>query len=246
LNDFAVVVPSRHPDIIQPLLDSIEQHHQKIPRVVVVQDRTDFPVPSWCEKIVVHAESFCFSRNVNLGLEAVKPADALILNDDTRIISGNFFQLLADRANAVSNFGIVCPRVKGGTANPYQRVDGPWPYGATYVELRGRKATDPFVPFICTYMKRRMLDEVGNLDENFVCGNFEDVDYCVRAKRADWKVVIFREPIVCHGDGSPGLTRGQNYSLSLSRDPDSMYNSNKNLQYFNKKYGIQGEPECSP
>jgi GT2 family glycosyltransferase len=133
----------------------------------------------------------------------------------------------------------VSPKIKGCAGNDYQMTDGPWPYGATWVELRGRTVESPTLAFVTVYLKRRMLDEIGLLDEGFTAYGFEDTDACLRARQAGWKTVIFREPVIMHGDGSSGNRRGQNWSLSYARNPD--IGSQLNYDYFLRKHGAKRE-----
>jgi hypothetical protein len=233
-NDFAVVVLSKYPDILQPLLESIEQFEDPVPRIIVVQDRNEAELPSWCESVRVYAEPFCFAKNANIGIKQAGKSDVLLANDDVRLIEPNTFQTLAAHANLIPSFGIVSPRIKGCVGNPYQNVDGPWPPGASWLDCRGRTLETPTLAFVCVYIKRRLIDEIGLLDENFVQYGWEDNDLCLRARRADWKTVIFKSPVIQHGDGSAGNHRGRNWSLSYARDGE--LTTSANYQYLLSKY----------
>src|SRR5205085_7739242 len=49
----------------------------------------------------------------------------------------------------------------------------------------------------CMVMPRRVVDEVGVLDEHLFM-YFEEVDFCLRAKKAGWKVFYVPESRVFH------------------------------------------------
>lgn len=44
------------------------------------------------------------------------------------------------------------------------------------------------VAFWCTYIKREVIEKIGLLDERFLIGECEDVDYCIRALDAGFKI----------------------------------------------------------
>jgi len=50
-------------------------------------------------------------------------------------------------------------------------------------------ATVPFVTFGGVYIKRKVIDKVGYLDEAIYPWGFEDVDYCLRVRKEGWKVI---------------------------------------------------------
>jgi GT2 family glycosyltransferase len=59
-------------------------------------------------------------------------------------------------------------------------------------------------------MRTRLFGEIGPLDERFSPVQFEDIDYCYRARQAGWRVVYWPEFEMYHFEGmttkhSPGL-----------------------------------------
>ena len=59
------------------------------------------------------------------------------------------------------------------------------------------------VPFVCAFVKRACLDDVGLLDEDFFA-YFEDSDFCLRAGERGWEVASLGDTSVVHL--GPGLT----------------------------------------
>jgi len=45
-----------------------------------------------------------------------------------------------------------------------------------------------YIPFWCVYIKRKVIEKIGLLDEQFLIGEWEDTDYCIRAIEAGFKV----------------------------------------------------------
>ena len=64
----------------------------------------------------------------------------------------------------------------------------------------GRFETE-MLSFFCVAMRRDVLDRVGMLDEDFGLGFYEDDDYCMRARRAGYKLMCAEDVFVYHRGG---------------------------------------------
>jgi GT2 family glycosyltransferase len=79
-------------------------------------------------------------------------------------------------------------------------------------------------------LRRTMLDEIGLLDEGLYT-YFDDVDICLRAKRAGWETWYVVESKVIHlGGASTGVT-----PKSISRRPSYWFEARR--RFFLKNYG---------
>lgn len=56
----------------------------------------------------------------------------------------------------------------------------------------------PRIVGFCMMIRRRCYDKVGYFDEQFGLGNFEDDDYCLRAKQAGFKLLVANDAFVYH------------------------------------------------
>jgi tetratricopeptide (TPR) repeat protein len=74
----------------------------------------------------------------------------------------------------------------------------------------------PRVAFLCTLIKKEVIDKIGGLDERFSPGNFEDDDFCLRAQKAGYKAVIAKDVFI-HHYGSKSFKAGgeQKYAERL-------------------------------
>jgi GT2 family glycosyltransferase/tetratricopeptide (TPR) repeat protein/SAM-dependent methyltransferase len=50
----------------------------------------------------------------------------------------------------------------------------------------------------CLLIRREVLEQVGLLDERFGIGNYEDDDYCRRARDRGWRLVVARDAFIHH------------------------------------------------
>ncbi|MDP8003799.1 MAG: glycosyltransferase family 2 protein [Caldisphaera sp.] len=82
------------------------------------------------------------------------------------------------------------------------------------------------VTFAVALINKKVIKQIGLLDENFHMG-FEDVDYCIRARNAGFKIVY---------DGSIKLVHLEGFSSTNSKSDkikeESFYNWQKNFWYL--------------
>lgn len=192
-------------------------------RIVVVDDGARAKAESWLPdgiSWVDGAKPFIYARNCNLGIAACAPDDVILLNDDALLMTHGGFDALSAAADAFREVGVLSAAVAGVVANPSQR-----PKGAT--ELR---YTDERLSFVCPYIRREVLDLVGQLDHRFVGYGGEDDDMCLRVQQAGMKLATFDGCVVDHSGLLPSTFR------VLKRiDPGSVLG----MKLFFEKHGIK-------
>jgi tetratricopeptide (TPR) repeat protein len=100
----------------------------------------------------------------------------------------------------------------------------------------------PRIAFLCTLIKREVIDKIGGLDERFSPGNYEDDDYCLRAQLAGFKTVIAKDVFIHHyGSKSFKADGGNKYAelLEINKQkfidkwgvtPDELWLQNKSIK----------------
>lgn len=157
-----------------------------------------------------------FAGAVNVGLEAAfarGAAAVLVLNDDAEVDPGLLTDLTAVmRADA--GVGIVAPRIVDATSGEeVSRGERVWLplvcLPRTWLRVRG-SATAPYavgsvlgVAFLVT---RACFERIGGLEESFFA-YYEEVDYCLRARAAGFRVMVAPASRVRH-DGFRGFAGG--------------------------------------
>ena len=81
-------------------------------------------------------------------------------------------------------------------------------------------------------VRYKVLEDIGGLDEGFFL-YFEEVDFCLRARRAGWKVWYVPQSRVVHLEGSSSGIRD-----TQRRRPPYWYDSRR--RYFVKHFGVPG------
>lgn len=179
-------------------------------------------------RLVRSATNSGFSGGHNQGIAAGQAADYLILNSDAELRPGCIATLLAAADGAAPDIGILSPRIvdaaghqevslfrfagplseviRGAATGPVTRILNRWD-----VPLFPPVAPEAvgWASFAAVVLRGRMLDQVGPLDEGYFM-YFEDMDYCLRARRAGWHILPVPDAVVMHEQGGSGdVVEGQ-------------------------------------
>lgn len=198
-------------------LDSLQRlDHPDYEIVVVDNGSTDgsgaaiesrFPTT----KLIRNAENLGFAGGNNVGLRhamAGGASYALLLNNDTEI-APDFLRYMLEAAERDASVGIVGPTIYyHARPNLIWSAGGKidWRRGKTQLVGLNEPETGQFgctpreVEYVtgCTLLaKRAVLEQVGVLDERFFA-YYEEVEWCVRARRAGFKVVHVPNAKVWH------------------------------------------------
>jgi GT2 family glycosyltransferase/glycosyltransferase involved in cell wall biosynthesis len=162
-----------------------------------------------------------FAANVNRGLRATLPErDVIVLNSDVEASLPGWLEGLQYAAYRDSDVGIVGAQLLypdgriqfGGTIrnrdapewfdHRYRFKPGDWgPAAQTSPALA--------VTGACMYVRRELIERVGLLDERYPMA-YEDVDWCLRAWQAGYRVRYFPiARLVHHESATRGTTQGE-------------------------------------
>jgi GT2 family glycosyltransferase len=217
-----IVIPSyRDSELLATLVVSIRKTVPRgMARIIVADDASG---PEYVARlreiggieIVEGTENAGFAANVNRGLRATDPGrDVVVLNSDIEARRG-WLACLQYAASQEDDVGIV------GAQLLYP--DGRIQFGGT---VRNRDAPEWFdhryrfkpegwgpacragpalaVTGACMYVRREVIERVGLLDERYPMA-FEDVDWCLRAWQAGFRVLYFPAALLVHHES---VTRG--------------------------------------
>lgn len=167
-------------------------------------------------------DQISFSAAVNAGLHQATGRFLILLNDDTIVtplwadhLSESFEP--AEKYLQVSPIGIVGPVTNnaGGSqaidCDPYEIEDLPVYAPEHYKKNKSRFLFTGFLSGFCMMIKYECYRAVGDFDNTFLIGGFEDNDYCVRAYKLGWKTAVVQSVFI-HHYGQRSLSRiGQNF-----------------------------------
>lgn len=254
----AIIVPNRnHAEMLAHCLSFLEYANRFCPEIVVVDNASDDPaLPTlYADLNARHSvrllrmdQPFNYSRMINLGVAATKAPLVLLLNNDVWFSKpGLIEQLLAEAMRP--EVGVVGCRLlyPGGTTQHAGMLLRPGSEPGVFVRaahvLRGapREATGYLqqlktvrnwqaVTGAVMAMRREVFDRVGGFDEVALPVEYNDVDFCLRVRRAGLRVIslpldgVFHRESVTRGRASTAATeamRAEVTALMASRWADA-------------------------
>jgi O-antigen biosynthesis protein len=234
LPTLAVVIPNRNkPELLARCVSFLNFANRFRAELVVIDNASDeAAVRTFYReltarhgaRIVQMDRSFNFSRMVNAGVAASRSALLLLLNNDVEITAPGLLELAMAHAMR-PEVGVVGSRLMypDNTVQHAGMVLRPGPTEETRVrsEHVGRgapAAADGYLYQLRTIrnyqcvtgalhvMRREVFDRLGGFDEVAFPVEFGDVDFCLRARRAGYRVIALPLDGVIHRESS---TRGR-------------------------------------
>lgn len=194
-----------------------------------------------------------FAGGHNIGIGAGDARYYLILNSDA-VLRPGFLAAIKDAADRDSTAGMIAPRledddgtpqiscfrfpgpisefIRGANSGPITRMLKRWdvPLG-----------TDPhldaidWASFACILLNAQMIDKIGPMDEGYFL-YFEDAAYCLRARRAGWRIQYAPEAVAVHFRGGSGPVK--TLVKERKRLPSYFYSSR--TRFFYQAHGRLG------
>ncbi|MBU1101710.1 MAG: glycosyltransferase [Bacteroidetes bacterium] len=166
-------------------------------------------------KVIANKENLGFPKAVNQGILEAQGDYVLLINNDTVVTEG-WLERMVEIAEKHQEVGIVGPisnKVSGvqlDKAAEYDSIQSMHKYASLVMNKnKGIVEEFPRVAFLCTLIKKELIDKIGGLDERFSPGNFEDDDFCLRAQLAGYKTVIAKDVFIHHYGSVSFLAEGR-------------------------------------
>jgi GT2 family glycosyltransferase len=186
---------------------------------------------------------FAGAHNVGMkkSIKEYNPDYLLLLNDDTEIIQKDWLTEMVKVGNSDDKIGVLGCRIVypdgslqniGGYLKKWELVKE--------LELNGEKKEVFEVDHVMgafMLIKRKVINEIGFLDENYNPYLLEDTDYCLSAKKAGFKVVSVGFVKIIHKKGKT-LKSLESADKLFIRFRNDIYFSRKNLHGWNKFFRI--------
>jgi GT2 family glycosyltransferase len=209
----SVVIPSFNSiGLISRILDDLtsKTDYPSLEIIVVDNGTTDTDVLALYERYrhgripfraIISKEPFNFSRSVNRGIAASTSNYVLLLNNDIEVIEAGWLKEMVS-CFEYQNVGIVGAKLLypdrsiqhagviaglGGLAGHWfvgQEENYPGPMGRLFV-----RQSLSIVTGACMLISRKCLQALGPFDEKNFAIAYNDVDYCLRATKAGFRVI---------------------------------------------------------
>lgn len=209
-------------------------------------DGTDALLEEWSKAARAHnieTHTLSYARNIgavagrNAALEIATGSHLAFLDNDTIIGQADWLQELASALDARAEIGIVAPKLLfpwapfaieccGCAVAPSGRIRY-LARGQGRGEIENAQAVQCAIS-AAWLMKRALIEQIGVLDEAFSPVQYEDLDFCYRARAAGWQVWTAPQVEVYHFEHT--TTAG-------SDDINFGYVTAKNGVLFKKRWG---------
>jgi GT2 family glycosyltransferase len=166
-------------------------------------------------EVILSGQNAGYAASVNKGLTRAAEADDLVvLNNDVlprvRWLEALQYAAYRDKSVGIVGARLVYPDGRIQHAGSYRNLGAPeWfdhrfrfkpgRYGPALVPAEALAVTGA-----CMYVRRELIDVLGPMDEGYRMG-YEDVDWCLRAWSAGWRVVYEPAAVLMHLES---ITRG--------------------------------------
>jgi GT2 family glycosyltransferase len=236
-----VVVYNPAEKLIRECLDSIKKKTNYNNYKVIVSDNGSVnDVQNWIKKdykwvyLLENKKNLSYAGGNNAAMKyAIKkynPDYFFILNDDMKIINKNWLEEVVKTAESDPKIGLVGinPVYPDGTSqNPGGYIKG-------FVisidkEVEGLREFDHVTGVFL--IKRKLLDKIGLFDEIFIPYLLEETDYCLRAKRAGFRVMSRADVKIIHYK-SQTISRDSELKINSIRLKNDLIFSIMNLKPF--------------
>ncbi len=193
-------------------------------------------------RVLSYAKPFNYSAMNNLAVEQANGEVVCLLNNDTEVITPDWIQELVG-CLLQRNVGIVGARLLfrdgsvqhagvlvgvGGVGNHVHAfLPGSHPgyFGRAWLAQDWSAVTGA-----CMMIRTSLYSEIGGLDAEHLAVTFNDVDFCLRARAAGWRVVYTPYAELYHHESA---TRGS------YRSPDDKARARRERDYMRRRWAAE-------
>lgn len=167
-------------------------------------------------RVILNKENLGFPAAINQGILECKGKYIVIANNDI-VVTNRWLERMIEIAESNPKIGLVGPisnEVSGLQIDEnakYDSIEKMHKYAEEVAtKNKGEVLNFPRIAFLCTLIKREVIEKIGGLDERFTPGNYEDDDYCLRVQLAGFKTVIAKDVFIHHYGSKSFKAEGEN------------------------------------
>jgi GT2 family glycosyltransferase len=177
--------------------------------------------------LIENKENEGFPRGCNIGArKSAKDNDIFLLNNDTELFDNSLFMLRMGlyespengAAGACSNYVSNLQQI----VKPFDSIEQ-WKEFARTLQIPEEKTLEdkPYLVGFALLIRRSIWDKVGELDERFTPGNFEDNDYGFRVMESGYHNVLCHNCFIYH-KGSSAFGKRKDFGSLLQNNQQKM------------------------
>lgn len=206
---------------VRACLESLVENTPPVYTLILVDDGCDKATESFLKEFALHhgarllrndaAKGYTYAANQ--GLRNSTGEFVILLNSDT-IVSADWLDRMLECAESDERIGIVSPLSNTASWQSVPEIEscGDWASNdlpddisiQLMAKLIGKYSCRcyPIIPFLngfCLLIKREVINQIGFFDEDrFGEGYGEENDYCIRARKAKWKLAVADDVYIYH------------------------------------------------
>ncbi len=197
------------PEYTRMALDSIRRFTTDPYEVIIVDNGSDSRTTDWLKtlvdvRVIFNETNRGYAGGNNQGIQAAQGEYVVLLNNDVVVTEGWLDGLLEPFARS-SRIGVTAPRSNRVAGHQvlldaaYSDINGAHLYAEKRRErFSGISYFADRAIGLCLCIPRRVVDEVGGIDERYAVGNFEDDDFCLRVRAAGYRIYICEDVFIHH------------------------------------------------
>ncbi|WP_301628676.1 glycosyltransferase family 2 protein [Paenibacillus apis] len=227
----SIIIPTYNGlELLIKCIESIRKYTDVPYEIIVVDNGSNDGTKEYCRKerliLISLPENRGFPVACNKGLAVAAGEQLLLLNNDCRV-TPNWLSQLLTALNSAEDIGAVGPvtnyasgeqQIAAGLGG--QDDDG-WIEFARIFNRTDRSKWMEVKRLIgfCLMFKRSVYERIGPLDEDFSPGHYEDDDYCYRAVKEGFRLLICKDTFIYHeGSASFRETQPQEWKLLIENN----------------------------
>lgn len=197
------------PEYTKIALESIRKYTRAEYEVIIVDNGSGPETTQWLStltdvKVIFNPVNRGYAGGNNQAMAAAAGEFVVLLNNDVVVTEG-WLEGLLSAFDRIPALGVSAPRsniIAGDQVvldAAYQNLDHMHEYAARRrARYRGQGYMTDRAIGLCLCIDRRVIHEIGGIDERFGVGNFEDDDFCMRVRAAGYQIHVCDDVFIHH------------------------------------------------
>lgn len=232
------------PEYTKMALESIREHTRGDYEIIIVDNGSGPETVDWLRtltgvRVIFNSTNRGYAGGNNQAIAAARGEYIVLLNNDV-IVTEGWLDGLLDPFDRIPALGVSAPRsnkIAGDQVTPeavYENMAEMHAYASKRRDrFRGEGYLTDRAIGLCLCIDRRVIGEVGGIDERFGVGNFEDDDFCLRVRAAGYAIFVCDDVFIHHFGSQTFAANKIDWTATMR----------ENWRKFAKKWGY---PEAYP
>jgi GT2 family glycosyltransferase len=200
--------------------------------LIVIDDGLPAEAADLGVQLIPGIRPFVWARNINLGIQAAGSENVVVMGDDVILLEGRMENL--DTIGRSNKLAVLSAAIRYGvcsvanqrprTCNCTRSSVPDHIHPATWNEPKD-------LAFICIWLARRAIEEIGLLDERFIGYGYDDMDYCYRLRKVGLSMGVTSSVVVDHGSLISAFRSKKGWDKGLRQ----------NAELYREKWGKESE-----